>query len=210
MGWANLVMSIPWEKVLLPKREERKLSEALKPTAPITEHKQIAIAEPVVGVVAAVGHERPLTETIDRERQGDYCLACLPGKHLPRIIDALGDALNIAQKEGQFTEVAESKIQRAVYQLNGAEEDLEQAQVSARLTPIVEELRIQIRTLRNFLRVDQSGLELATLIPEEGVAAAIQSLQRALNMAQALRRVAYDLVKLHVMERSQGRAQISA
>ena len=104
-----------------------------------------------------------LGKVIEREREGDYCVPCVSNKHLMRAKDALTDALNIVSSEGKFTQVAEDKIGRAIYNLNGAEEDVALAKVPPAIKLAVDEMGRQIRKLRNFLRADQSGLEVATL-----------------------------------------------
>ena len=126
--------------------------------------------------------ELPLDEIIKREREGDYCFSCVPAKHLMRAKDALTDALNIANSEGKFTDVAETKIQEAVYELNGAEKDLEKARVPEVLKPATSEMHKQIRKLRNFLRQDQSGLEIATAMSPD----MFEDMKKALEMASAV------------------------
>lgn len=147
--------------------------------------------------------EPTLEETIAREREGDYCIACVPSKHLMRAKDALTDALNITNSKGEFTQVAEDKLQVAVYELNGAEVDLEKARIPELVKPATDELHNQIRKLRNFLRQDQSGLEIATAIPQEHFEEAKKSLETAHQVSDALIGFGYDITKVHVRARQE-------
>ena len=141
--------------------------------------------------------KRPLQETLAREKQGDYCVPCVSSKHLPRVKDALVDAKNIVASEGKFTEVAEAKIQQAVYNLNAAEVDLEQANYPEILKPVVEAMHKETRKLRNFLRVDQSGLEVATVTN-----ASPSDIDKAIESTDALSRMGYEMTKRLVKERN--------
>ncbi len=128
------------------------------------------------------------------EKRGWYCFICPSNKHLHRVIDALTDALNSINREGKFTEVAELKVQNAVFHLNGAEEDLEMARVPAIMKPAVEKWLAGIGKLRNFLRADQSGLEVGTLGLKD-LEEQKKDLEIALEKAIELRKIGYDFVK---------------
>ena len=141
--------------------------------------------------------QRSLQETLAREKQGDYCLPCTAGKHLPRVKDALVDAKNIVASEGKFTEVAEAKIQQAVYNLNAAEVDLEQADYPEILRPVVKQMHTEVRILRNFLRADQSGLEIATVTNPDPSA-----IEKAIQDTEKLSKTAYEMTKRLVKERN--------
>ena len=141
---------------------------------------------------------KTLERIVAREKQGDYCLPCVSSKHLQRTKDALTDALNIVNTEGGFTEVAEGKIQEAVYNLNGAEVDLEKANYPEIIRPAVEAMHTQVRKLRNFLRPDHSGLELATVTQ-----ASKEDLKQAILVTEDLSRLGYNLTKLLIKARGQ-------
>jgi hypothetical protein len=142
-------------------------------------------------------------QIIEREKEGDYCLSCVGSKHLMRSKDALLDALNIALAKNEFTDVAEKKIQNAVYELNSAEVDLDKARVPEQLKPVVDEFKIQLRKLRNFLRQDQSGLEIATVIPKERFNDMKKSLEVAGSVNDALITGGYEIAKIQMKIRAE-------
>ena len=143
-----------------------------------------------------------LDDIIRREQEGDYCISCVPSKHLMRSKDALQDAMNIAESKEEFTDVAEGKLQQAVYELNAAEKDLEMAKIPEVVRPAADELHTQIRKLRNFLRQDQSGLEVATILPER-FNDLKSSLETAFNVNEALIGFGYDIAKVQLRVRKE-------
>jgi hypothetical protein len=147
---------------------------------------------------------KTLKDTIRMEQEGDYCLSCVPSKHLMRSHDAMKDAINIFNSKKTFTDVAEEKIQNAVYELNGAEKDLEMARVPTELEPVVAEFRNQVRKLRNFLRQDQSGLEIATAFPDKGTELK-DALDKAYNVNGVLIKYGYDLSKAQMQLRAENK-----
>lgn len=146
--------------------------------------------------------ESEIDEIIKREQQGDYCVSCVPSKHLMRAKDALTDAFNIVQSKGEFTDVVEGKLQTAVYELNGAEVDLEKAKIPSVIKPATDELHNQIRKLRNFLRQDQSGLELATTFPERQEEMK-GNLELARDVSDVLIQHGYDIAKVQLRARKE-------
>jgi hypothetical protein len=147
-----------------------------------------------------------MEKTVQQEQEGDSCLNCLANKHLSRAKDNLQDALNIANAKGEFTEVAEKKIQRAVFELNGAENDLDYAQILPELKTGTDELKAYIRKMRNFLRTDQSGLELATLANGEENSDKFTAMKSDLetsikNIDNAIQ-ITYNLVKQQLKTRA--------
>lgn len=153
--------------------------------------------------------QRTLAETIQREQTGDYCFSCVPSKHLMRVKDALTDASNIANDKG-FNDVAESKIQEAVLELNGAEKDLEKAAIPEEIKPAASELKNQIRKLRNFLRQDQSGLEIATAFPKEQHEDMKKSLEVANTVTDLLIKYGYDVSKLQMKARAEAKSNANS
>lgn len=149
-------------------------------------------------------------EVIRREQEGDYCVSCVPSKHLMRAKDALSDALNIANSKGEFTQVAEDKLQQAVYELNAGEKDLELAHMPEVIKPATDELHNQIRKLRNFLRQDQSGLEIATAMPKENFEEMRSSLETAHQVTDALIGYGYDITKVQLKARKEEQEAQSA
>lgn len=126
---------------------------------------------------------------------------CIPAKHLMRVKDSLLDALNIARTKGEFTDVAEKKIQNAVFHLNGAEEDLMHAAIPGDIKPATDAMHTQTRALRNFLRQDTSGLELATMIPKEEFDKAKGNLEAAFDVTDEMIKKGYELAKLEMKVR---------
>jgi hypothetical protein len=126
---------------------------------------------------------------------------CVPSKHLMRAHDAMKDAINIYNSKKEFTDVAEEKIQNAVYELNGAEKDLEMARVPDEIKDSVAEFRNQVRKLRNYLRQDQSGLEICTIMNDRK-----EELKKALDTAYEVNGIlikfGYDLAKLQLQARA--------
>lgn len=167
---------------------------AIPPSAPL---------EPELSQPTKSFSELELKEIIKREQEGDYCVSCVPSKHLMRAKDALQDALNIAQSKSEFTDVAESKLQQAVYELNGAEKDLEMAHIPEVIKPATDELHTQIRKLRNFLRQDQSGLEIVTAMPKESFEEMKSSLETAHSVSDALIQHGYDITKVQLRARKE-------
>jgi hypothetical protein len=206
MGWLdigarvfNVIMQYPFEKhIKADHSKSDKLQEELKSSISAIH----LFPTPAPSQREESYPDLEINEIIKREQQGDYCVSCVPSKHLMRAKDALLDALNIANSRGEFTEVAESKLQQAVYELNGAEKDLELAKVPDIVKPAADELHTQIRKLRNFLRQDQSGLELATAFPEryENMKS---SLETAHEVNEALIGFGYDIAKAQLRARKE-------
>lgn len=190
---ASLVLQYPFERHIKPDFSK---SEKLR-----QELAKVVISPPPSPAPESFS-EPEIDEIIEREREGDWCLSCLPSKHLARAKDALGDALNIARDKGEFTNVAENKLQQAVYELNGAELDLEKAKIPEAIKPAADELHTQIRKLRNFLRQDQSGLELATAFPER-YDDMKSSLETAHQVNEALIGFGYNIAKLQLRARKE-------
>jgi hypothetical protein len=126
---------------------------------------------------------------------------CVPSKHLMRSQDAMKDARSIFNSKKEFTDVAEEKIQNAVYELNAAEKDLEMARVPEELKPAVDEFNNQIRKLRNYLRQDQSGLEVCTVLPDKKDELK-QALDTAYDINGILIKYGYDLAKVQLQQRA--------
>jgi hypothetical protein len=149
---------------------------------------------------------RDTADLVRMEREGDYCLSCVPSKHLMRSSDAMKDAINVVNSKNAFTDVAEEKIQNAVYELNAAEKDLEMARVPEAIKPAVAEFRNQVRRLRNFLRQDQSGLEIATVV-NQPIDTMKKNLETAYEVNNVLVKYGYDLAKLQLQERAKAALQ---
>lgn len=204
----TIVSSVPWENFIKPNHgKSEKLSEELRviaTTAPPSVAGIPAIETPTTVAVlekpsSGPSSEHSLEETIRREQEGDYCLACTESKHWDRALDALSDARNIIASTGICSEVAEGKVQQAVLELNAAEVDLEKAVVSDKLQPVVSEMHTQNRKLRNFLRADHSGLEICTLQTDKDVM--LQNLDNTIESLKRMIKAGYETTKLQILER---------
>jgi hypothetical protein len=211
----TLVLSYPWEKHMKNDHAESDRNwQAIKENL---NKSLVPIKSDIAGQECPVCHTgspetmnlesppllKPTSQAdlIRMEQEGDYCLSCVPSKHLMRAHDAMKDAINIFNSKKEFTDVAEEKLQNAVYELNGAEKDLELARVPEEIKPAVDEFRNQVRKLRNYMRQDQSGLEVATILPEKK-----DELKKALDTAfevnGILIKYGYDLAKVQLQQRA--------
>ena len=202
----TVVFSLPLENLLV-KVNNKKSEEIRKEIMEIAANQSVVIQTPTATAVvekptATAVAERPirtLDQTIQREQEGDYCLACVPSKHWQRALDALVDARNIIDSKGICTEVAEDKVQQAVLQLNGAEVDLEKAVVSDTIRPAVNQMHTRNREVRSFLRADHSGLELCTMQTDKEVT--LKNLDIVINNLGVMIKDGYTVSKQHFMER---------
>jgi len=202
----NLASQFPLER-LVTKPDYTKSEQALielkakaaatDTVAPVQEAERVI--SPTEEYISPTPEE--IKEAIEAEKQGDYCVSCLPSKHYMRVKDALLDAINIAKSKGEFTKVAERKIQNAVYHLNAAEEDLERAVIPEDIKPATDAMHTQTRNLRRFLRQDASGLEVATIIPKESFDEAKANLEAAYNVVDEMINMGYELAKLEIKVR---------
>ena len=199
----TVALNLPWENFLIKPNNEK--SEQIRKEVmeiAATQSVQVAPAPaPILTATTAIT-ERPtrtLDQTIQREQEGDYCLACVPSKHWQRALDALVDARNIIDSKGICTEVAEDKVQQAVLQLNGAEVDLEKAVVSDTIRPAVNQMHTRNREVRSFLRADHSGLELCTMQTDKETT--LKNLDIVINNLGVMIKDGYTVSKQHFMER---------
>jgi len=206
---AGVVLSYPFEHRIKPDyskidEQKKELSKfalvATKSDIPVTIPQDTDTVLPYPHINEP---DYSTAQIVEREKEGDYCLSCVPSKHLQRSKDALTDALNIALAKNEFTDVAEKKIQNAVYELNSAEVDLEKARVPEQLKPVVDEFKIQLRKLRNFLRQDQSGLEIATVMNKERFEDMKKSLEVAGSVNDALITGGYEIAKIQMAIRNE-------
>lgn len=203
MNLVTIVSNLPWENFIKPNHDKsEKLSEELRVIA-TTEAPTRTEAPATTAVLerpsSGPSSERSIEETIEREREGDWCVACVPSKHWQRAKDALNDAKNIIENKGTCTEVAEGKVQQAVEELNGAEVDLEKAVVSDELKPVISEMHTQNRKIRSFLRADHSGLEICTLQTDKD--AMLEDLDNTIESLNKMIKAGYETTKLHILER---------
>ncbi len=203
---SSLILQYPFEKHIKPDKVklDRMYEEMKRDILASAKAANIQLTP----AAETVQEKLSIEQIVERERTGDYCLNCVSSKHLMRAKDALSDASNIANDKG-FNDVAEGKIQQAVLELNGAEKDLEMAQVPEQIKPAVVELKTQIRKLRNFLRQDQSGLEIATAFPVEQHEDMKKSLEVASKVTDMLIKYGYDVSKLQMRARAEVQLGVS-
>lgn len=145
-----------------------------------------AVAKPSPGVSPAT----PAPGAVDDE----YCIGCGPNQHLAGAQDHIEEALRLSRGKGEvIPEVVAPRIQDAVALLRGYEDgDIKhmRERASGPLLEILDDLAIQTRDLRNFLRYDMSGLELGK--------GKIEDLETAATWVRKLRQLGYYSVMVEV------------
>jgi len=124
----------------------------------------------------------------------EYCVGCGPNNHLAKAQDHIEEALRLSRGKGEvILEVVAPRIQDAVAQLAGYEDgDIKhmRERATSALKEILDDLAIQTRELRNFLRYDMSGLELGK--------GTIEDLETAATWVRKLRQLGYYSVMVEV------------
>ena len=178
-----------WTSPLAAAPESQK-EASLAPAATVTiqrpETAAVSVAEPSPGV-------SPLTSTpgaVDDE----YCVGCGPNNHLAKAQSHIEEALRLSRgKGGVIPDIVAPRIQDAVAELGGYEDgDIKHMRERATdtLKEILDDLAIQTRDLRNFLRYDISGLELGK--------GRIEDLETAATWVRKLRQLGYYSVMVEV------------
>jgi hypothetical protein len=160
------------------------------PIATITTQKVGNPASVTVEPSAGVSHATPAPGAVDDE----YCVGCGPNNHLAKAQEHIEEALRLSRGKGEvIPEVVAPRIQDAVAQLAGYEDgDIKhmRERASGPLLEILDDLAIQTRDLRNFLRHDMSGLELGK--------GKIEDLETAATWVRKLRQLGYYSVMVEV------------
>ncbi|MBA7558333.1 hypothetical protein ES705_51132 [subsurface metagenome] len=137
-----------------------------------------------------MSHATPAPGAVDDE----YCVGCGPNNHLAKAQEHIEEALRLSRGKGEvILEVVAPRIQDAVAQLAGYEDgDIKhmRERASGPLLEILDDLAIQTRDLRNFLRHDMSGLELGK--------GKIEDLETAATWVRKLRQLGYYSVMVEV------------
>ncbi len=127
----------------------------------------------------------------------EYCVGCGPNNHLAKAQSHIEEALRLCRGRGEvIPDVVAPRIQDAVAELGGYEDgDIKhmRERAASTLKGILDELAIQTRDLRNFLRYDKSGLELGK--------GAIEDLETAAVWVRKLRQLGYCSVMVEVGQR---------
>ncbi|GAI71689.1 unnamed protein product, partial [marine sediment metagenome] len=148
-----------------------------------------ATVEPSVGV----SHATPALGVVDDE----YCVGCMGNNHLAKAQSHIEEALRLSRGKGEvIPEVVAPRIQDAVAELGGCEAgDIKHMRERAKgaLLDILDDLAVLTRDLRNFLRFDQSGLELGK--------GTIEDLETAATWIRKLRQLSYYAVEIEIGQR---------
>jgi len=124
----------------------------------------------------------------------EYCVGCGPNNHLAKAQEHIEEALRLSRGRGEvIPDIVAPRIQDAVAQLGGYEDgDIKhmRERASGALQEILDDLAIQTRDLRNFLRYDMSGLELGK--------GKIEDLETAAVWIRKLRQLGYYSVMVVV------------
>ncbi len=173
-----------------------KMLETLESTPEVGQHwttppaaapeSQKEVAKPSPGVSPAIS----APGTVDDE----YCVGCGPNNHLAKAQNHIEEALRLSRGKGEvIPEVVAPRIQDAVAELGGYEDgDIKhmRERATSALKEILDDLAIQTRDLRNFLRYDISGLELGK--------GKIEDLETAAVWVRKLRQLGYYSVMVEV------------
>lgn len=124
----------------------------------------------------------------------EYCVGCGPNNHLAKAQEHIAEALRLSRGKGEvIPDIVAPRIQDAVAQLGGYEDgDIKhmRERATGALKEILDDLAIQTRDLRNFLRYDVSGLELGK--------GTIEDLETAAVWIRKLRQLGYYSVMVEV------------
>ena len=136
----------------------------------------------------------------------EYCVGCGPNNHLAKAQSHIEEALRLSRGKGRvITDIVAPRIQDAVAELGGYEDgDIKHMREKAAgaLVEILDDLAIQTRDLRNFLRYDKSGLELGR--------GTVEDLEIAAVWIRKLRELGYYSVMVEVGQKAKAGAMIES
>ncbi|MBA7696665.1 hypothetical protein ES703_105316 [subsurface metagenome] len=136
----------------------------------------------------------------------EYCVGCGPNNHLAKAQSHIEEALRLSRGRGKvIPDIVAPRIQDAVAELGGYEAgDIKhmQEKAASTLKEILDDLAIQTRDLRNFLRYDISGLELGK--------GTIEDLETAATWVRKLRQLGYYSVMVEVGQKVKAGAMIES
>ena len=168
-----------WTAPLLTTPESQNKG-GLAPTAAITTQKtetNPVLVAPALGVA-----------------DDEYCVGCGPNNHLAKAQSHIEEALRLSRgNDGVIPDIVAPRIQDAVAELGGYEDgDIKhmRERAAGTLKEILDDLSVQTRGLRNFLRYDMSGLELGN--------GTIEDLETAAGWVRKLRQLGYYSVMVEV------------
>jgi len=124
----------------------------------------------------------------------EYCVGCGPNNHLAKAQSHIEEALRLSRGKGEvIPDIVAPRIQDAVAELGGYEDgDIKhmRERAAGALKEILDDLAIQTRDLRNFLRYDMSGLELGK--------GTLEDLETAAVWIRKLRQLGYYSVMVEI------------
>lgn len=127
----------------------------------------------------------------------EYCVGCGPNNHLAKAQSHIEEALRLSRGKGKvIPDIVAPRIQDAVAELGGYEDgDIKhmREKAASALKEILDDLAVQTRDLRNFLRHDMSGLELGR--------GTIEDLETAAVWVRKLRQLGYYSVMVEIGQR---------
>ncbi len=178
-----------WTSPLVGTPEPQK--EAVSaPVATVTTQKVGSPASAIVEASAGVSPGISSPGAVDDE----YCVGCGPNNHLAKAQSHIEEALRLSRGKGKvIPDIVAPRIQDAVAELGGYEDgDIKHMRERATdaLKDILDDLAIQTRDLRNFLRYDISGLELGK--------GKIEDLETATVWIRKLRQLGYYSVMVEI------------
>ena len=162
----------------------------LATVATVTTRKVESPPSPATEPSAGVSPATPAPGAVDDE----YCVGCGPNNHLAKAQSHIEEALRLSRGKGRvIPDIVAPRIQDAVAELGGYEGgDIKhmRERASGPLLEILDDLAVQTRDLRNFLRYDMSGLELGK--------GKIEDLETADTWVRKLRQLGYYSVMVEV------------
>ena len=167
-------------------QKEAPLASAATVTIQRPETPSSSMTEPSAGV-------SPVT-SIPGAVDDEYCVGCGPNNHLAKAQNHIEEALRLSRGKGEvIPDIVAPRIQDAVAELGGYEDgDIKhmRERAASTLKEILDDLAIQTKDLRNFLRYDISGLELGK--------GTIEDLETATVWVRKLRQLGYYSVMVEV------------
>lgn len=145
------------------------------PLTELSEGQKEASSAPVVTIPTQATRKTPVVAAQPSQRvvtgvpapgavDDEYCVGCGPNNHLAKAQNHIEEAFRLTRGKGEIIpDIVAPRIQDAVAELAGYEDgDIKhmRERAAGALKEILDDLAIQTRYLRNFLRYDKSGLEI--------------------------------------------------
>jgi len=167
-------------------QKEASLAPAATVTTQRPETPPSSASEPSTSVSPAISSAGAVDD--------EYCVGCGPNNHLAKAQNHIEEALRLSRGKGEvIPDIVAPRIQDAVAELGGYEDgDIKhmRERATSTLKEILDDLAIQTKDLRNFLRYDVSGLELGR--------GKIEDLETAATWVRKLRQIGYYSVMVEI------------